>query len=511
MKLHDLLKYNDIVIQCHDNPDADALASGYALHWYLEKQGKSPRFIYRGRNQVQKSNLMIMIDSLSVPVSYEPDFDEKPELLVTVDCQYGEKNVTRTGAENIAMIDHHQSMLSSGAMAEIRGNIGSCATIIWDMINSEGLDVNEDRKLATAMYYGLYTDTNKLSEMSHPLDRDMVDNLVIYKSLIMEMSNSNITLRELKITGRAIMEYEYFYDNRYMIICAEKCDPNILGVISDFAMETAGVNACVAYYSSSSEVKFSVRSCVKEVHADELAAFLAEGIGGGGGHLTKAGGTVRPDRLVESVGGSYADGQISEKQLAKIASEHFKHAMKLYYDSYEIIYAKTAEIDMTGMVLYEKLPQELGVVKLTDIFPDGTRVGIRTLEGDVDINVTGDIYLMIGIEGEVYPIKGDKLTRSYRLLDKKYEREFEYSPSIRNSVTGETTKVIKYASSCISTGVSRIYAKPLDKKVKLFTAWDDEKYYSGNPGDYIAVREDDPHDIYIIRGRLFHQLYAEVI
>ena len=114
MKLSSLLKYNNIVIQCHDNPDADALASGYALFWYLEQKGKNPRFIYRGRNQVQKSNLMIMIDRLDVPVEYEPDFDEKPELLVTVDCQYGEKNVTKTEAENIMVIDDHESMLRSG-------------------------------------------------------------------------------------------------------------------------------------------------------------------------------------------------------------------------------------------------------------------------------------------------------------------------------------------------------------------------------------------------------------
>jgi phosphoglycolate phosphatase len=510
MKLSTLLKYNDIVIQCHDNPDADALASGYALYWYLVQKGKSPRFIYRGHSQVQKSNLMIMIDSLSVPVSYEPDFDEKPELLVTVDCQYGEKNVTKTAAEFVAMIDHHQSPLASGEMAEIRGNIGSCSTIIWDMIREEGLDVNDDRKLATAMYYGLFTDTNRLSEMSHPLDRDMVDNLVIYKSMITEMSNSNITLRELKITGRAIMGYEYFYDDRYMLISAEKCDPNILGVISDFAMETAGVNVCIAYYSSPSEIKFSVRSCVKEVHADELAGFLAEGVGGGGGHLTKAGGTIRPDKLMESIGGKLDENDINEKQLTKVTTEHFKSKMKLYYESYEIIYARTAEIDRTGMKLYEKLPQELGVVKLTDIFPAGSMAGIRTLEGDIDLVVSDDIYLMIGIEGEVYPITEAKLTKSYKLLDKKYDRKFEYSPSIRNSLTGEVKKVLEYSHACISTGISRIYARPLTRKVKLFTAWDEEKYYSGDPDDIIAVREDDPHDIYVIRGRLFSQLYVEI-
>jgi phosphoglycolate phosphatase len=96
MKLSELLKYDDIVIQCHDNPDADALSSGYALSWYLCKKGKTPRFIYRGKNKIQKSNLLIMLDELEIPVTYEPDFDDNPELLVTVDCQYGNTLVQTT-------------------------------------------------------------------------------------------------------------------------------------------------------------------------------------------------------------------------------------------------------------------------------------------------------------------------------------------------------------------------------------------------------------------------------
>lgn len=36
MKLEELVKYNPITIQCHDNPDADAIAAGYALCRYFE-------------------------------------------------------------------------------------------------------------------------------------------------------------------------------------------------------------------------------------------------------------------------------------------------------------------------------------------------------------------------------------------------------------------------------------------------------------------------------------------
>ena len=42
MKLTDLLKHDNIVIQCHDKPDADAIASGFVLLRYLEKTGNPP-------------------------------------------------------------------------------------------------------------------------------------------------------------------------------------------------------------------------------------------------------------------------------------------------------------------------------------------------------------------------------------------------------------------------------------------------------------------------------------
>ena len=82
MKLADLVPFTDIVIQCHDNPDADALASGFALKLYLEAMGRKAHFIYRGPHKIQKSNLLIMIKKLGIDISYEPDFDRVPELLL---------------------------------------------------------------------------------------------------------------------------------------------------------------------------------------------------------------------------------------------------------------------------------------------------------------------------------------------------------------------------------------------------------------------------------------------
>ena len=38
---------------------------------------------------------------------------------------------------------------------------------------------------------------------------------------------------------------------------------------------------------------------------------------------------------------------------------------------------------------------------------------IRTLEGDVTIRAQDDIYIMIGISGEAYPISKDKFIDRY--------------------------------------------------------------------------------------------------
>ena len=60
LKLSDFCRYQKVVIQCHDNPDADALASGFALRWFLAKKGVDVRFVYGGANPITKSNLVLM-------------------------------------------------------------------------------------------------------------------------------------------------------------------------------------------------------------------------------------------------------------------------------------------------------------------------------------------------------------------------------------------------------------------------------------------------------------------
>lgn len=291
MRLQELNDYNPITIQCHDNPDADALASGFALYTFFKENGKDVRLIYAGRNRIQKTNLRLMVERLHIPIEYaeNPDIPVKG-LLVTVDCQYGAGNVTRLTARKVAVIDHHRLEIENGTLSEIRPEVGSCATVIWHMMTEEEFSFRDRMELGTALYYGLYSDTNQFSEIYHPLDMQLRDSVPFDKDMISLFRNSNLSLEEMEITGVAMIQHVYNEQYRYDIVKTRPCDPNILGFISDFVMQVDGVDSCVVYNHQEDGIKFSVRSCLKEVHANELAAYLGGNIGSGGGHSEKAGG-----------------------------------------------------------------------------------------------------------------------------------------------------------------------------------------------------------------------------
>lgn len=506
MHLNELLSYDTIAIQCHNNPDADALASGYGVFLYLKKHGKSVRLIYGGPSIIQKSNLLLFIEKCQIPIEYVKELDP-PDLLLTVDCQYGQGNVFPFPGKNIGIIDHHQVLAPEKLppLQEIHSNYGSCSTVVCRMLTEAGEDVNRDKNLATALYYGLYTDTNKLQEISHPMDKDMRDDLKPDRSSIVLFQNSNLSLDELRIAGNALANYDYNPEFHFAIVNAEPCDPNILGVISDMLIDVDVINTCVAHCALNGGTKFSVRSCIKETQADELAGFIADGVGSGGGHLLKAGGFLNGDRLLNAFPEWSDDPNPPERQ--EIAHRLFSRRMTEYFRDEKIIDTDSCVPDMTDMQLFRKKKIPVGYVMAADVFPAGTEVMIRMLEGDIEITVQEDIYFMIGIENEVYPIHRDVFLKNYETVDTPYRFRGEYSPTVRQTLTSETRQLVSYARACIAREQSFVRARKLSARTKLFTKWDKTKYTLGLPGDYLAVKKEDPSDIYIVKKEIFPQLY----
>lgn len=496
MKLSTLDKYDEIVIQMHDNPDADAIGSGYALYKYFLSKGKSVRLVYSGNFKIKKSNIVILVDRLKIPVEYVEDIGN-PELLITVDCQYGEGNVAKFEAQNVAIIDHHNTGRMTDEMCEIRSHIVSCSTICYDMLRKNGFDINSDISVATALYYGLFMDSNGFAEIRHPLERDMIDFLKIDKKLLKKLVYSNFTIQELETAGIALLRYSYDENKHISIIKSKPCDPNILGLIGDMVLQVDTIDVCIIYNECPGGYKLSVRSCVVEVAANDLADFMTSGIGNGGGHNDKAGGYINEEKYIEVYG--------------ELGIEtYFFDRMNLYYDSFEVIYADEGIEDRSDFKPYTKNKLEYGFVKTVDLFPEGTECKVRTYEGDVFVYTDKNIYLMVGNSGEVYPIEKHIFEERYEILGETYERDWEYSPNIRNLSDNETYDLTPYIKKCIYKDGGRVCVKKLEKAAKVFTKWDYEKYMMGNIGDYLCYSENHPDDIYIVKKEIFEEIYTAI-
>ena len=515
MKLSDLGKYDNIIIQGHDNPDADAVASAYGLYLYFLSCGKKVRMIYGGKSEIRKSNLVLMLEKLDLPFEYVTELNEVPDLLLTVDCQYGEKNVQRFEGKTVAIIDHHMARQDKYTeLSEIRDNYGACASIVWDMLKAEGFEPSENESLSTALYYGLFMDTGKLQEIRHPKDKDMRDELefTLSKNILTLLENSNISSEELTIAGNAMSKVDYETGNGFAIAEAERCDPNILGIISDALIEVDSVGSCMALCALDDGVKLSVRSCEKETRADELAQYVTESIGSGGGHMRKSGGFIVNDLLAEEY--HRLTGRMCD-DMALAAHTVIKLRMDEYFKNQDYVYSGTEEVpDISGEPVYRKKCLPIGYVKATDMYPEGTSVTVRMLEGDLPFTVKKDTYFIIGIEGEVYKNDEAYFLSHNNPTDEPYEFVGEYAPTVHTAVktdsfgegTGTRKSLKDYAKTCIPKEGSYVFAKKLTRRTKVFVSWSDN-YMLGKPGDYLAARKENPKDVYIINKDIMAKSY----
>ena len=495
MVLKNLERYDQIVIQVHDNPDADAVGSGYAVYRYFQSKGKDVRLIYGGKYEISKSNMLLLISELEIPIEYVKVLD-KPELLITVDCQYGEGNVQKFEARNIAMIDHHNTGRLSDDMAEIRSHLVSCSTICYALLKDAGFDVNEDKRIATALYYGLYMDSNQLAEINHPYDRDMVDFLQYDRGFLNRLKYANLNIEDFETAGIAILRHTYIEKQRMAIVNSKACDPNILGLIGDLALQVDSIDVCIVYSEYPGGYKLSVRSCLLEVAANELAAFLTEGIGDGGGHLDKAGGFINADKF-------------KRERREQSIEGYFFARMDEYFAGYDVINYNDGMKQREQFKVYRKKAAVSGYVKLTDFFEAGTECRIRTMEGDVFVTCEADVYVKIGFDGEIYPIRKERFDECYQPLNEAFTEEFDYPPSIINISENKTYSLMTHARKCMSSPGGKIFARPLEKHVKVFTRWNYETYMSGRPGDMLCYITNDEKDVYVVRKESFARIYEE--
>ena len=496
LDLHKLLDFNQIAVQCPDSPDADALSAGYALYRFFSDHGKNVKLFYSGPSEIERANLLEMLKTLDSPLVYEPNQQAWDGLLITVGCQYGAANLSAFPAKAVAVIDHHLPEGSLPELSDIRPYLSSCSTLVWQLLQRTGYSI--DSNLASVLLYGLYDQSNGFSEIRFPLDRDMIDLLDNGRFLFERLKHSSLRLEDLTLTGQALSGLKYHAEGRFLLITVPFYETNILRFITDLALMVQGVDLVVAFSQSAQGVRFSVRTESREAKAFEVAEWIVRGeIGTGGGTKDKGGGFI--------TAGSY------EKYCPDMDPlQFFLKTVRTYFEAYDIIDCGDSDsAPQAAMEVYQKLPITLGFVRCSQLFPQKSTLHVRMLEGDISLTINARTYLMIGLSGEVYPISKEKFFQSYIPKWDPFVLKMPYAPTVLDDNTATRVSLLEHAEEC-SSREGRVFARQLERGVKLFTQWDSENYIRGETGDWLMQRGEDDQDLYIITKELFPRLYKKI-
>lgn len=288
------IQKDHIYIQTHNFPDPDAIASAYGLSVLLNRFGVTTSICYKGK--IERYSTNGLVDKLGIKMiditDYEFETDDNE--IIIVDSQKGNSNMTDIPGRYIACIDHHQSYISENRYryrySDIRPELGACATIIAEYYFENNIQM--DKKVATALLYGIKTDTQRLSRGVSQRDMDIYQVLfkMCDKEIIDSLEHCNLQFEDLRAFATAINSIKVF-DNVSFANTGRDCPEALIASISDFMLDLVEVDFSVVYSLKQDGIKLSIRS-IGAIDAGAVTHLALEGIGGGGGHIEMAGGFV---------------------------------------------------------------------------------------------------------------------------------------------------------------------------------------------------------------------------
>lgn len=283
-----------VVVQAHDFPDHDAVASAFAVYVLMSDAGYVAHLCYGG--QIQSNSLHDAIEALGIPIAScsELRLREKPQLIV-VDGFAGNSNVAGFDADLVGTIDHHPPPYTpTHGYVDIRDTYGSCSTILYDYLREAEIEI--DGRLATALLMGLMMDTAFMTRGVSEADLDAFDRLFRVGDwrLATRLLKNSLSLSDLVTFRQAIdacvVEQDFAFVSLQGAITAE-----VMALIADFLMGLREIEFVVVVSGDRDEHRISVRSEDQNRPCDVIIHDALRGIGSGGGHMHMGGGSVPID------------------------------------------------------------------------------------------------------------------------------------------------------------------------------------------------------------------------
>jgi len=283
-----------VLIVTHNNPDPDALASALALRYLLhEKWGVGSVMAYGGI--IGRAENRAMIRQLRIDIRPLQDVNIKNfSVVALVDSQPGAGNnaLPRYLIPDI-VIDHHSPIRAKSMRAkyyDIRTDYGSTSTILAEYLMAADLP-DIDRKVATALMYGIKSDTRDLGRAVSP--KDVATFLFLYPKIVFKVlakiEHPDLSRAYFQRLGKALSNAQI--DKDVIILDLDHTDDvDMIAAMADLLLLVEGVKWSLCLGENQGNVFFSVRTKRRRGSADRVAQKMVAGIGMGGGHSMVAGG-----------------------------------------------------------------------------------------------------------------------------------------------------------------------------------------------------------------------------
>lgn len=299
LKLEELLKVakgkrNGLVLT-HDNPDPDSMASAVALAYLLhQKAGLEMRVGYGGIiGRAENIALVKVLKLPIVPVS-QVVFSEY-DFIALVDTQPSVGNHALPAHFSVdAVFDHHPLRDDSlyTPFADVGGDFGATSTMLVEYLRAAKLDLSA--QVATALFYGIKTDSRDLGRQTTPTDIDSYLWLFprIDKELLSRIEHPDLPAEYFGLYHRAI-ERAKIYGPSVVSEVGEVYSPDMVAEVAERMLFLEGMKWSLAAGSYQGQLYLSLRTRDRRMNAGRLIREICADFGGSaGGHGSMAGARV---------------------------------------------------------------------------------------------------------------------------------------------------------------------------------------------------------------------------
>jgi nanoRNase/pAp phosphatase (c-di-AMP/oligoRNAs hydrolase) len=178
------------------------------------------------------------------------------------------------------------------AYLDIRAGVGATVSMIYQYMEAAG--VQPDVRLATAIFYGIQSDTQGLSRGGWPVDQQVYFKLLskIDRELLAQVENAVLPREDFHAFDRGLQAAK-IYGGVIIANLGALHRPDFLAEMADMLIRLEHIRAalCMGFYAD--VLYLSLRMAAGERDAGLLIQKTVTPIGKAGGHGTVAGGQIR--------------------------------------------------------------------------------------------------------------------------------------------------------------------------------------------------------------------------